>query len=345
MAKAWLNKVKSKRDKDKWRVGWYENGHKRSKVKYSRNQALEFKADVEHRLNMGLPSALLTVPWDNLVADYIRSKEAGRRAPATLVEIKATLNNFARLVGRLKSTRIDQESIDKFKQLRGEEKALRGKDIISGNTLNKDLANLKAFVRYFSIDGAYIRPRLVIKPVKAIVKPVKVLTEEQIQTLLRSLKRFSPTYYIRALLALCAGLDLGTIDRIMIHDINFEVDTIDTFRPKKSKWHLSRPIQKAVMVEITKFVSEQPDGQMRLLPDLYRRNKWIELCLQAGVRSTFHNLRKTYASLLQKKGVSLAIAKELLDHESIVTTQKWYTDVSSEHKAANDSLPVDEWLN
>ena len=333
MPRAWITKTKS----GNYAVNWYENYKRHSKVKYSLSQSQEFKADVEHRLNMGLPSALLTVPWDNLVADYIRSKEADRRAPATLVEIKGMLNNFARLVGRLKSTRIDQESIDKFKQLRGEEK-------ISANTLNKDLANLKAFVRYFSIDRAYIRPRLVIKPVKAIVKPVKVLTEEQVQTLLQSLKRFSPTYHIRALLALCAGLDSGTIDGIMIHDINFEFDTIDTFRPKKSKWHLSRPIQKAVIVEITKFVSEQPEGQMRLLPDLYRRNKWIDLCLQAGVKSTFHNLRKTYASLLQKRGVSLAVAKELLDHESIVTTQKWYTDVSSEHKAANDSLPVEDWV-
>jgi len=333
MSKAWINKTKS----GNWTVGWYENGRRHSKVKYSRNQALEFKADVEHRLNMGLPSALLTVPWDNLVADYIRSKIADRRAPATIVEIKNMLNNFARLIGRLKSTQITQESIDKFKQLRGEEN-------ISANTLNKDLANLKAFLRYFSIDRAYIRPHLSIKPVKATVKPVKALTEDQIETLLRSLKRFSSSYYIRALLALCAGLDSGTIDNILIQDINFEEDTIDTYRPKKDKWHIGRPIQKAVMLEIGKFLAEQPDGQFRLLPDLYRRNKWIELCRQAGVKTTFHNLRKTFASLLQKKRVSLAVAQELLDHESIITTKKYYTDVSSEHKAAADSLPVEEWV-
>ena len=333
MARAWINKTES----GNFTVGWYENGKRHSKTKYSKSQALELKADLEHRLNMGLPSALLCVPWDNLTAEYIRSKEIDRKAPATIVEIRRVLNNFARLVGRLKSTQIDQAAIDKFKMLRGQECA-------SGNTLNKDIAFFKAFLRYFSIDRAYIRPRLVIKPVRATVKPVRALSEEQIQTLLQSLKRFSPSYYIRALLALCAGLDIGTIDNIMIHDIHFEDDTIDTFRPKKNKWHNARPIQKAVMKEISNFLAEQAEGQFRLLPDLYRRTKWILLCQQAGVRSTFHNLRKTYASLLQKKGISLAVAKELLDHESIVTTQKWYTDVSSEHKAANDSLPVDEWV-
>lgn len=333
MARVWMNKLKG----NKFRIGWYDDGKRHSKVKYSKNQALEFKADVEHRLNMGLPSSLLTVPWDNLVAEYIRAKEAERRAPATIVEIKGMFNNFARLVGRPKSTNITQESIDLFK-------ARRSAENVSGNTVNKDLANLKAFLRYFSIDRAYIRPRLSIKPVKATVKPVRALTEEQIQTLLQSLKRFSPSYYIRALLALCAGLDSGTIDNIMIHDVNFEADTIDTYRPKKSKWHLGRPIQKAVMVEITKFVAEQADGQMRLLPDLYRNPKWIELCLQAGVNTTFHNLRKTYASLLVKKGVSMAVAQSLLDHESIITTRKWYIDVGGQEKTANDSLPVGDWI-
>ena len=333
MARAWITPTKS----GNYSVNWYEAGRRHSKVKYSRNQALEYKADIEHRLNMGLPSALLCVPWDNIVADYLRSKESDRKAPATIVEIRGMLNNFARLVGRLKSTQIDQAAIDKFKELRGKEK-------ISGNTLNKDLANLKAFVRYFSIDRAYIRPRLAIKPVRTTVKPIRALSEEQVQTLLRSLKRFSPSYYIRGLLALCTGLDSGTIDNIMIHDIHFENDTIDTFRPKKNKWHLARPVQSAVMKEIANFLAEQEEGQFRLLPDLYRRNKWIDLCRVAGVKTTFHNLRKTYASLLQKKGVSLAVAKELLDHESIVTTQKYYTDVSSEHKAAADSLPVQDWV-
>ena len=333
MARAWINPVSN----GNFTVGWYEDGKRHSKVKYSRNQALEFKADIEHRLNMGLPSSLLAVPWDNLVAEYIQSKVTDRKAPATIVEITAMLNRFARLVGRLKSTRIDQAAIDKFKILRGQEG-------ITGDTLNKDLSNLKAFVRYFSIDRAYIRTRLVIKHVRTCVKPVRALSEAQIQTLLRSLKIKSPAYYIRALLALCAGLDSGTIDNILIQDINFEDDTIDTFRPKKNKWHMARNIQSAVMKEISNFLAEQEEGQFRLLPDLYRRNKWILLCQQAGVKSTFHNLRKTYASLLVKKGVSMAVAKTLLDHESIATTQKYYLDVSDSQKAAADSLPVKDWV-
>lgn len=333
MARAWLTKSKS----GKPVVNWIDNGRRRSKTRHSMGQAREFKADIEHKLNMGMPSALCNVSFEALKKDYIDSKIADRRADGTLIEIKGMFKNFERICGKPTSVQIKQADIDKFKQIRGAE-------CKSGNTLNKDLANLKAFVRYFSVDRAYIRPGLVIKPVRATVKPVRVLSEDQIGCLLRSLKQNNRRYYTRALLALCAGLDVGSIDAIGIRDIHFEDDTIDTFRPKKNKWHLARPIQKAVMAEISNFLAQQRDGQLRLLPDKYNRDKWIELCRQAGIATTFHNLRKTYASLLQKKGVALATAKELLDHETIATTQRWYTDMSSEHKKAADSLPVDGWI-
>jgi integrase len=335
MSRAWIKK-KQNQNSTVWLIGWYENGKRKSKTKYSSDQARMFRAEIEHRLNMGQPGSLLAVPWEKLRAEYIQAKIAERKAKATIAEIKRTLKNFERLVGTPASTTITQESVDKFKSARGAE-------CRSANTLNKDLANLKAFIRYFSIDRAYIRP-LTVKRVKAAVKPVKALKENQIQTLLQSLKFHNQNYYIRALLALCAGLDASTIDNIMIHHIDFESDTIDTYRPKKDAWHHERPIQAEVMKEISNFVAEQPSGQLRLLPDLYNWQKWTQLCLQAGVKTTFHQLRKTYASLLQQKGVSLAVASELLDHESIETTKRWYTDVSGLHKTANDSLPVEEWI-
>jgi len=208
-----MNKSKSKIP-NSYQVGWYDNGRRRSKTKYSLAQAREFKADIEHKLNMGMPSALLNVSWDALKKDYIDSKMADRRAPGTITEIKGMLKNFERLIGKPNSTQIIQADIDKYKKLRGAE-------CKSGNTLNKDLANLKAFIRYFSVDRAYIRPRLVIKPIRATVKPVRPLSEEQISSLLHSLKLNNRRYYIRALLALCAGLDVGTIDAIGIRDIHF----------------------------------------------------------------------------------------------------------------------------
>lgn len=339
MSKAWVTKTKSGNFQVSWYEGRDQNGKlkKHSKVQYSRDQAEGFKADIIHKLNRGLTTSLLAVPWDQLKYEYIEAKQAERKAKATIIEIVGMFKRFERLVGLLRSTELQQEHLDKFKRLRGNE-------CKSANTLNKDLANLKAFVRYFSIDRAYIRPYMVIKQVKATVKPVRALTEEQIQSLLCSLKQNSRPYYIRALLALCAGLDVSSIDYIRIQDIHFEDDTIDTFRPKKSKWHAMRPIQSAVMNEIADFWLHQKDGQVRLLPDRYTWYAWNQLCDSAGINSTFHNLRKTYASMLVKKGVSLAVAQGLLDHQSIETTRKFYLDITGEEKKAADSLPAASWI-
>jgi integrase len=334
MAKVWISKKN-----DKWVVGWYnEFGKRKSKVQYSRPQAEGFAADITVKLNAGNTTSLCRVPWDYLLIQYFNSKEAQKLKPASIVEIKHTLKEFARLVGKLKSTQITQEAIDEFK-------LKRGRMGISNSTLNKDLANLKAFVRFFSIDRAYIKPDLKFQKVKAVLKPVQALTEEQVQTLLRSLKCNSPDYYIRALLALSAALRISTIDRIEISEIHFDKNTIDTFSPKTGKWWMDRPIQPAVMSELSNYLSiHTPEGSTRLLAGSYRRPKWLRLTLQAGIKTTFHNLRKTCCSLMQQRGVSTAVAAKILEHSSPATTRKWYTDVSPAVKRATEALPVQDWI-
>lgn len=335
MRKAWIFKTKAGRPA----VAWYdENGKRRQRTCVDQRMARILKSDMEHRLNAGLTSSLCKVKWEVLVEEYVKDKQSSRRAPATIKEIENTLKNFARICGKLHSTQIVQAQIDKFKHLRGLE-------CKSGNTLNKDLANLKAFIRYFSIDRAYITPRIKIRLNKTVVKPVRALTEDQVQSLLQYLKRNSPSYYIRALLALSAGLRISHIENIKIKDIHIEEGTIDTFNIKSKKWWIGRPIQKSVMDEIAAFLLNQNDGRVLLIPHKYNWYEWKDLCKKAGVKTTFHNLRKTCCSLLQQRGVGLAVAMRILEHEDIKTTIKWYSDVNPAVKPAQDSLPVDKWIN
>lgn len=335
MSKVWITKTKS----GNWAVGWREGKKRKSRVMYSKDQAESYAADITLKLNAGDVTTLLAVPWPYLLKEYFDSKEASKLQQTSITEIRHTLKEFERLVGALKSTEIDQLAIDKFK-------LLRGKAGISNSTLNKDLTNLKAFVRFFSIERAYCRPNLNLKKVKAVVKPVRALVDEQVKTLLQSLKRSAPDYYIRALLALSAALRISTIDRMEIGEIHFDRNTIDTFETHKSgKWWMDRPIQPAVMTELSNYLSTYvAAGSLRLLAGPYRRPKWLNLTKQAGVQTTFHNLRKTCCSLMQQRGVSTAVAAEILGHSSPATTRRWYTDVSPAVKAATEALPVEEWI-
>ena len=333
MSKPWISKKNGR-----YVVGWYEAGKRKSKTFTLKATAELYKADIQIKLNAGLTASLVTVRWDYLKEQYEEAKRTAKCKETSIVEVLLTLSHFERLIGKPNSTQISQAVLDNFKKHRGNEN-------ISDWTLNKDIANLKAFLRYFSEDRNHIRPGLKIEKVKAVIKPVRALDEDQIASLLQFLKRTSPTYYIRALLALSAGIDSSTIDRIEISEIHFDRDTIDTFRTKSGKWRMDRPLQKIVMHELANFLDTVPAGQVKLLADTYRRKKWLALTKGAGVKTTFHNLRKTFGSLLQQKGVGLAVAQELLDHSSPETTRRWYTDVSPAHEKAVNTLDVNGWLN
>ena len=331
--KAWVTK------KGKvWVVGWYEGKRRREKTRYSKGQADGYAADITQRLNRGLATSLMKVGWATLKEEYLLSKHAAKLASSSITDISATLNSFERLIGPPFSTQITQVMLDEFK-------LKRGKEFISDATLNKDITNLRAFLRFFSEDRAYIRPGLKIKKVKALIKPVQSLSEDEVSTLLRYLKANDHSYYIRALLAVSAGLDVGTIDRIEISEIHFDRNTIDTMRPKKKQWHMNRPVQEEVVTELSNYLVEVPDGRIKLFQDPYKRHQWIKLCRGAGITTTFHQLRKTFASLLQKKGVMLSVAQELLDHSCIETTKKHYINVRSEHKSAVEALEIRNWID
>ena len=58
----------------------------------------------------------------------------------------------------------------------------------------------------------------------------------------------------------------------------------------------------------------------------------------------FHDLRKTFASLLAQRGVSTAVTQRLLEHSTPQLTNEVYTNVDPVLRRAVDRLPVREWL-
>jgi len=58
----------------------------------------------------------------------------------------------------------------------------------------------------------------------------------------------------------------------------------------------------------------------------------------------FHDLRKTFGSVLAQNGVSTAVVQRLLEHSSADLTNKVYTNVDPVLRQAVDLIPVGEWL-
>jgi integrase len=106
-----------------------------------------------------------------------------------------------------------------------------------------------------------------------------------------------------------------------------------------------RPVPEAVMTELSNHVATVPDGRQSLFSDRFSRKKWYKTRSNAGFPNLkFHDLRKTFASLLAQRGVSTAVTQRLLEHSTPQLTNEVYTNVDPVPRQAIEKLPVGEWL-
>jgi integrase len=141
------------------------------------------------------------------------------------------------------------------------------------------------------------------------------------------------------------GLRRGDIEAIRIGDIQFDRNTIATRNRKAKKAMPERPIPKPIMSELSSYLAMVPDGQEWLFSDKFSAKRWEKVRRAMGLpKLQFHDLRKTFASLLAQKGVSTAVTQRLLEHSSPQLTNDVYTNVDPVLQQAISLLPVDEWL-
>jgi integrase len=214
---------------------------------------------------------------------------------------------------------------------------------VSRPTLNKDIRNLKTFINWCK-RKRYINNEIELRELKEDERPVKSLNDVQIRKLLVAVEPYLPMK-IRILLALGTGLKRGDIDSLKISDIDFEKNSIATTSKKTKKSMASRPVSAELMAELSKYVCNLDVGQEKLFRTKFNHRKWRKVCKEAGLADLkFHDLRKTFCSLLAQNGVSTAVTQRLLEHSSPNLTNKVYTNVDPVLRNAVEQLPVGEWL-
>jgi integrase len=150
---------------------------------------------------------------------------------------------------------------------------------------------------------------------------------------------------MRILLALGTGLRRGDLESLKIGDIDFERNSIATTSKKTRKSMASRPVSAEVMAELSEYVCGLDVGQETLFRTKFNYRTWRKICKIAGLADLkFHDLRKTFCSLLAQNGVSTAVTQRLLEHSSPNLTNKVYTNVDPVLRHAIERLPVENWL-
>lgn len=107
----------------------------------------------------------------------------------------------------------------------------------------------------------------------------------------------------------------------------------------------SRPVPIPIMAELKKYVSGINSEQERIFIDRFNQYRWDQIRHKVGLADfKFHDLRKTFGSVLAQNGVSTAVTQKLLEHSSSDLTNKIYTNVDPVLRQAVDQIPVGDWL-
>jgi integrase len=131
----------------------------------------------------------------------------------------------------------------------------------------------------------------------------------------------------------------------MVSDVDFKKNSITTRSKKTRKSMGSRPIPVPIMAELKKYVSGLDTKQEKLFNDYFSRYTWTKIRRKLGLEDyTFHDLRKTFGSVLAQRGASTVVIQKLLEHSSADLTNKVYTNVDPVLRHAVDQIPVNDWL-
>jgi len=332
MRKPWVYKRKHIKG---WWCGWYEGGKRKAKALPSKSLAEHFRHIKYTQLNADVFTSIVDLDWQQMVEEYRRFKQVEGLQDASIYEAMLTLGHFERLAGPSSSRSVTQNVLDQFILDRGRE--------VEKNTLNKDIRNLSAFLNW-AARNRFVVSGLEIKKVKVAQKPVAALSPQQVRDLLTATSRY-PTLRLRVLLAVTTGLRRGDVEAIRIGDIHFDRNTIATRNRKAGKAMAERPLPEQIMTELSNYVAALADGREKLFTDRFSPKKWERIRKMVKLPDLrFHDLRKTFASLLAQRGVSTAVTQRLLEHSSPRLTNDVYTNVDPVLRQAVSQLPVADWL-
>ncbi|MHC4462810.1 MAG: tyrosine-type recombinase/integrase [Planctomycetota bacterium] len=332
MKKVWIYKRKNTKG---WYVGWYESGKRKAKALPTKALAEHFRRIKYTQLNSDVFTGIVNIDWFQMREEHMHYKKIKGDKQSTLYETTLTLSHFERLIGKLNSRQITQHTIDKFVLDRGKE--------IKRSTLNKDIKNLRAFIRWCR-KNRYLNGDIELTLLKEDERPVISLTHTQIQELLTASLAY-PALRMRILLALGTGLRRGDIESWRVSDLDFENSSVTTRSTKTRKSMGSRPVPVPIMAELKKYVSGLPPGQDKLFKRCFNKSRWDKVRQKVGLKDfKFHDLRKTFGSVLAQNGVSTVVIQKLLEHSTPDLTNRVYTNVDPVLRQAIDTMPAGDWL-
>ena len=321
-------------NKTGWWLRWTDPMTRKRIIKgfHNKGYADHYRSILYARLNSDVITGVIDVPFSEAVAEYLQTYDVRGLRPPAKVEARLTLDKFKESVGVLKTRAVTQKTVDRFIVSRLGSSASRW-------TINKDIGNLKAFVRWCQ-HRRYMADGISLVKVKVQWRIVKALTSEQIKAILAACE--SQAWQVRVLLSLCTGLRKNDLDGLAVASIDLKRMTIDTTSQKTGKFYVGRPLPKAISPILKEYLSGKAG---KLFEDVNVRKQWDALRIRAKLPGiTRQDFRRTFSTLIQRIG-SIGSAQTLLEHSDSRVTGEFYTDIEIVLRWKVNQLPVKEWID
>jgi integrase len=239
---------------------------------------------------------------------------------------------------------------------------------LSARTVRNHLNILRPIFREAVLQDIIVRnPMEGIKPPKAREVRRNPLTPEQCHALLEAI---DPEYAYAIHFVLATGVRWKEFENLKMKDFMAFKNMVVVTSSKTDAGVRELPLDREDVVRITRHITEtgrqgaDPDSPLftspeghRLNHSNFRRRVFAPACEKAGlVGVTFHDLRRTHATMLVAEGHDPKVVQERMGHRSISTTLAFYAQATSQGKAkaagaknrylqVGDELNVSEELN
>lgn len=321
-------------------VGWYDKDLRRKAKAFPKLEwAKKYQALKVAQLNsdLGIFKADETaIPWQSITEEYIQRKKTDGLEKVSVSEIENTLLKFNEIANVHTSHDLKQGVFDRYVTIRAEK--------VARPTLNKDIRNLKAFLKWAKTLN-YVGEVPILKQLKVAKKPDPPLTNAQVKNLLIASEKY-PGWRERCLLALCTGLRRDDIEALTVSCIDFESNSVHTASQKTGKAMSHRPLPKEIALILKEYVATLPKDTEKLWTDTHLSRKWKKIRNEAKLPGLkFHKLRKQFGSELAQSGASTALVSDMLEHASEQTTKEIYINLpNKDYRKAVKKLPVKKWI-
>ena len=183
-----------------------------------------------------------------------------------------------------------------------------------------------------------------IKPPKANEVRRNPLTPEQCRALIEAI---DPRYSYAIHFALATGVRWSEFENMKMEDFKPFNNMVVVTSSKTDAGIRELPLDRDDVVRISRHIADtgrqgaapdsplftSPDGS-RLHHSNFRRRVFIPACKKAGLKEvTFHDLRRTHATMLVAEGHDLKVIQERMGHRSISTTLSFYAKATERGKA------------